>query len=81
MYRTTFFLMRGDNYSPEIYAIKHCNRPASTKAYKNLVRMFERGEISSYGWKRTPNITRVMITPRNENEGKSSQLGNLNKTK
>ena len=53
MYRTTFFLKREDEYSPEIiYAIKHCSFPASTKAYKNLIRMFERGEIAAYGWKR-----------------------------
>jgi hypothetical protein len=53
MYRTTFFLKREDEYSPEIiYAIKHCNRPTSTKVYKNLVRMLDRGEIAAYGWKR-----------------------------
>ena len=53
MYRTTFFLRREDEYSPEIiYAVKHCKRPAATKAYKNLINMFNSGEIAGYGWKR-----------------------------
>lgn len=53
MYRTTFFLKREDNYSAEIiYDIKHCLRTNATKAYKNLTKMFDNGEIAGYGWKR-----------------------------
>ena len=53
MYRTTFFLIKEDEYSTEIiYAVKHCKRPAATKAYKNLIKMFNKGEIAGYGWKR-----------------------------
>lgn len=53
MYRTKFFLKRNDRYSTEvIYAIKHCIRPSSTKVYKDLVTMFDKGEIAGYGWTR-----------------------------
>jgi len=53
MYRTTFFLIKEDKYFTEIiYAVKHCKRPAATKAYKSLIEMFNEGKIEGYGWKR-----------------------------
>lgn len=53
MYRTTFYKKLNDDYSTEVvYAVKHCTRPTATKAYRNLITMFNNGLISGYGFKR-----------------------------
>jgi len=59
MYRTNFYYtplkMKCSCLEPTkiLYEVKHCVRPQSTNAYKNLRRMFDSGLISSYGWERT----------------------------
>jgi len=53
MYRTTFFKELNDEHGTEcIYHIQHCTKPKATTAYKNLQRMFNRGQIKGFGYKR-----------------------------
>ena len=60
MFRTTFYYKLHDKYSIEyIHAIKHCKSPTRTKAYKQLVRKFNKGEICVYGYKNEPIINQL----------------------
>ena len=52
MFRTTFYYKLDDAYSTEYtHSIKNCKSPTRTKAYKELVRKFNKEEISAYGYK------------------------------
>ena len=51
MYRATFFKELNDEHGTEcIYHIQHCIKPKATTAYKNLQRMFNRGQIKGFGY-------------------------------
>tara|TARA_R100001086_G_scaffold86846_1_gene42384 strand:+ start:2041 stop:2253 length:213 start_codon:yes stop_codon:yes gene_type:complete len=60
MFKTTFYYKLNDKYSIEyIHAIKDCKSPTRTKVYKQLVRKFNKGEISAYGYKNEPIINQL----------------------
>jgi len=52
MYRCIFYYKIGEYYTQEIkYSARFCKRPASTKDYQYLKRRFNKGEISTFGYK------------------------------
>ena len=50
MIRYSFYYQIKEQGAKEIFAVKHCIRPASTQVYKHLKKLLEKNKVYSIGY-------------------------------
>ena len=62
MIRHNFYYQIEENGVKELFAVKHCIRPASTKVYKHLLKLLEKNKVYLIGYIKDNNIiTKTII--------------------
>tara|TARA_R110001592_G_scaffold355648_1_gene656520 strand:+ start:1275 stop:1466 length:192 start_codon:yes stop_codon:yes gene_type:complete len=62
MTRYNFYYQIKEHDVKELFAVKHCIRPAATKVYKHLLKLLEKNKVYSIGYSQGNNlITKTII--------------------
>lgn len=61
MIRYNFHYQIKEHGAKEIFAVKHCIRPAATKVYKHLLKLLEKNKVFSIGYSKDNNLTTKTI--------------------
>ena len=56
MIRYNFYYQIKEHDAKELFAVKHCIRPAATKVYKHLINLLEKNKVYSIGYSQGNNL-------------------------
>ena len=62
MIRYNFYYQIKKEEAKELFAVKHCIKPAATKVYKHLLKLLEKNKVYSIGYSKDNNTITKTIT-------------------
>tara|TARA_R110000822_G_C14886173_1_gene447159 strand:- start:81 stop:293 length:213 start_codon:yes stop_codon:yes gene_type:complete len=57
MIRYNFHYQIKEHGAKELFAVKHCIRPAATKVYKHLMNLLEKNKVYSIGYRISQDVS------------------------